>query len=234
MVVGAVLFSSIQLIPQLLQEVFGYTPTLSGLALMPGGFAMLCLMPISGALAGHVPAKYLIALGLCTVALAMWRFTSLTPDANFGYFAWERAFQTIGLPFLFIPISTTAYDGLRPEQTNQASALVNVARNIGGSVGVSLATTELAQRLQFHQARLVEHTIPSLMPYQQAARHFGEQVHGSVQSGNVAVGALGQMIMKQASILAYIDVFWATGLFVLCAIPLAFLLRSTKGGATSH
>ena len=234
MVVGAVLFSSIQLIPQLLQEVFGYTPTLSGLALMPGGLAMLCLMPVSGVVAGHVPAKYLIAFGLSAVAVAMWHFTSLTPDTGFGYFAWERTFQTIGLPFLFIPISTTAYDGLRPDQTNQASALINVARNIGGSVGVSLATTELAQRVQFHQARLVEHTIPSLLPYQQAVRHFSDQVQGSVQSGNIAAGALGQMIMKQASIMAYIDVFCATALFVLCAIPLAFLLRSTKGGSASH
>ncbi len=234
MTVGAVLFSSIQLIPQLLQEVFGYTPTLSGLALMPGGLVMLCLMPVSGVLAGRVPAKYLIAFGLMTIALAMWHFTSLTPDDNFSYFAWERAYQTIGLPFLFIPISTTAYDGLRPEQTNQASALINVARNIGGSVGVSLTTTELAQRMQFHQARLAEHTIPSLLSYQQAIRHFTEQLHTIGQTGNIAVGALGQTIMKQASILAYIDVFWATAIAVLCAVPLAFLLRSTKGGAVAH
>ncbi len=234
MTVGAVLFSSIQLIPQLLQEVYGYTPTLSGLALMPGGLAMLCLMPVAGVLGGHVPAKYLIMFGLLAIAAAMWHFTSLSPDDDFSYFAWERAFQTIGLPFLFIPISTTAYDGLRPEQTNQASALINVARNIGGSVGVSLATTELAQRMQFHQARLAEHTIPSLLSYQQATRHLAEQLHTTGQPGNIALGALGRMIMKQASILAYIDVFWATAIGVLCAVPLVFLLRSTKGGAAVH
>jgi MFS transporter, DHA2 family, multidrug resistance protein len=92
----------------------------------------------------------------------------------------------------------------------------------------------LAQRMQFHQARLVEHTIPSLLPYQQAARHLAEQFHTIGQSGNVAAGALGQIIIKQASILAYIDVFWVTAIFVLCAVPLAFLLRSTKGGAAAH
>ena len=64
--------------------------------------------------------------------------TTLTPDASFDYFAWVRLYQTVGLPFLFIPINTVAYDGLPPDKTNQASALMNVARNLGGSIGISL------------------------------------------------------------------------------------------------
>jgi len=77
---------------------------------------------------------------------SMWYSTSLTPDASFDYFAWVRVYQTIGLPFLFIPINTVAYDGLPPDKTNQGSALMNVARNLGGSIGISIANVELTQR----------------------------------------------------------------------------------------
>ena len=88
--------------------------------------------------------------------LSMWYSTLLTPDATFSYFAGVRVFQTLGLPFLFIPINTVAYDGLPVEKTSQGSALMNVARNLGGGIGISLANVELTQRTQFHQARLVE------------------------------------------------------------------------------
>ncbi len=87
-----------------------------------------------------------MSLGLVGIALSMWYSTSLTPDASFDYFAWVRIYQMIGLPFLFIPINTVAYDGLPPDKTNQASALMNVARNLGGSIGISLANVVLTQR----------------------------------------------------------------------------------------
>ena len=86
----------------------------------------------------------------------MWYSTSLVPDASFSYFATVRVFQTVGMPFMFIPINSVAYTGLPPQKTGEASALINVARNLGGSIGVSLANTELVQRSQFHQSRLVE------------------------------------------------------------------------------
>ena len=91
----------------------------------------------------------------------MWYSTSLVPDASFSYFARVRVFQTVGMPFLFIPINSVAYTGLPVQKTNEGSALINVARNLGGSIGVSLANTELVQRSQFHQSRLVENLIPS-------------------------------------------------------------------------
>jgi DHA2 family multidrug resistance protein len=230
MTVGAILFGSIQLIPQLLQEAYGYTATWSGLSLMPGGFAMLLLMPVAGQLTGKVSPKILMGGGLIAVALSMWHMTVLMPDANFGFFAWARIYQTIGLPFLFIPINTVSYAGLPPEKTNQASALINVARNLGGSIGVSLANTEIAQRSQFHQARLVEHLTPSSINYQQALRramsYFGQQT--GTDGVAAATGWLGKVIGQQSSILAYIDVFYAAAVFVVLVLPLVFLLRSDK------
>ncbi len=134
---------------------------LSGLAMMPGGIAMLVMMPVAGQITGKFQPKYLIVVGLAGIVLSMWYSTSLPPDASFDYFAWIRIYQTIALPFLFIPINTVAYDGLPAEKTNQGSALMNVARNLGGSIGISVANVILTQRTQMHQSRLVENTIPS-------------------------------------------------------------------------
>src|SRR6516164_3871127 len=149
LMVGAILFGSNQIMPQLLQTAFPYTAMLSGLAMMPGGLAMLVLMPVAGQVTGRFQPKYLMTFGLIGIALSMWYSTTLTPNASFDYFAWVRIFQMIGLPFLFIPINTVAYDGLPPDKTNQASALMNVARNLGGSIGISLANVALVQREQF-------------------------------------------------------------------------------------
>src|SRR5215468_5460298 len=116
LMVGAILFGSNQIMPQLLQTAFPYTAMLSGLAMMPGGLAMLVLMPVAGQVTGRFQPKYLMTLGLIGIALSMWYSTTLTPNASFDYFALVRIFQMIGLPFLFIPINTVAYDGLPPDK----------------------------------------------------------------------------------------------------------------------
>ena len=98
--VGAILFGSNQITPQLMQTNFPYTAMLSGLAMMPGGLAMLVMMPLVGQLIPRMEPKYWIAIGFSVIALAMWYSTSLVPDASFGYFATVRVFQTVGMPFL--------------------------------------------------------------------------------------------------------------------------------------
>jgi DHA2 family multidrug resistance protein len=232
MAVGAVLFSSTQLVPQLLQSNFGYTATISGLALMPGGIAMLLMMPISGRLGNIVQPKYLMAAGLAVVSVSMWHATSLEQGASFDWFAWMRVFQMIGLPFLFVPINTVAYSELPPNATGQASSLVNVARNLGGSIGVSLANTELMQRAQFHQSRLVETAVPSSLGYQNTLERLTEFFVGQgsslVKAQGQAVGWIGQTILGQATLLSYIDVFWAFSIFALIMVPLALTLRSVE------
>ena len=166
-IAGGVLFSSTQLLPQLVQTNFQYTATLSGLALMPGGLAMALMMPVVGFLSNRVALKYLIGFGLTLIALSMWHLTSLSPDANFGFFAWARVYQTVGLPFMFIPILTSSYAGLPQNQTDQASALINVARNVGGSTGISLANTVLTNSEQIHQNYLTDQLIPPSPAFQQ-------------------------------------------------------------------
>ena len=237
MAVGAILFGSTQLLPQMLQENYQYTATLSGLVLMPGGLAMLFMMPAVGAVAGHVSPKYLIPCGMAVVAVAMWHLTSLSGDADFGFFAWGRVYQTIGLPFLFIPITSASYAGLPPDKSAEASSLINVARNLGGSIGISVAASVLARSAQVHQSYLTDHLVQSSPAYQQAVRAGAALSPGAAPADaqQHALALIAQTLQQQATLLSYIDVFAGYALMAAILVPIAFfLLRPTVGGAPAH
>lgn len=235
---GAVLISTTQLLPQLLQTELNYTAMLAGLALSPGGVATLILMPVAGRLVSVVQPKYLIMFGATVVAFSMWHLTGLTTDITYGYAALSRIFLAIGLPFLFLPVTTASYDGVPPDRTNQASALINVARNIGGSMGVALAQTVLAQRQQFHQSRLIEHAAPSDLGYQQTidtmTRFFQAQGSNASDAAAQAVAWVGRTLQQQVDFLAYIDVFWTLAIVALLMIPTAAVLRRIDFGAPAR
>jgi DHA2 family multidrug resistance protein len=226
---GAVLISTTQLLPQLLQTELNYTAMLAGLALSPGGIATLVLMPVVGRLVSAVQPKYLIMFGAAVVAFSMWHLTGLNGDITYGYAALARIFLAVGLPFLFLPVTTASYDGVPPDKTNQASALINVARNIGGSMGVALAQTILAQRQQFHQSRLIEHAAPSDLGYQQTieamTRYFQAQGSNASDAASQAVAWAGRTLQQQVDFLAYIDVFWTLAIIAVLMIPIAAVLR---------
>lgn len=234
----AVLISTTQLLPQLLQTEVGYTAMLAGLALSPGGVATMMLMPVAGRLVSVVQPKYLIMFGAAVAALSMWHMTGLTGDISYGYAAAARIYLAIGLPFLFLPVTTASYDGVPPEKTNQASALINVARNIGGSMGVAMAQTLLAQRQQFHQSRLIEHAAPSDLGYQQTldqmTRFFQAQGASASDAASQAIAWVGRTLQQQVDFLAYIDVFWSLAIIASLLIPIAATLRSIDLGAPAR
>ena len=234
LVTGGVIFSSIQLLPQLVQEEFGYDATLAGLSLSPGGLVTMLMMPVAGYLTGKIQPKYLIALGLAIVGLSMWTLTGLSPNLSFFYAIWTRMFTAAGLPFLFIPITTASYAGLKGQDTNQAAGLINIARNLGGSIGLAMVQTSLQQRQQFHQSRLVEDAVPSNIHFQDALRQATIFLQDSGSSAADAMhranGLIAQTILKQATLLSYIDTFWIMAMCCLVAFPLAFALRSIPLG----
>ena len=232
---GAVLIATTQMLPQLLQTELNYTAMLAGLALSPGGIITMIMMPIVGRLVGIVQPKYLIVVGSCIVALTMWHLTGLTGDITYGYAAISRVMLGCGLPFLFLPVTTASYDGVPPDRTNQASALINVARNLGGSMGVALSQTMLAQRQQFHQSRLAEHMAPSDVGYQQTidamTRFFQAQGSNASDAASQAVAWVGQTLQRQIDLLAYIDVFWLLMVVGAIMIPVALILKPVDLGA---
>lgn len=235
LLLGMILFGTTQFIPQLLQEVLGYTATNAGLALTMGGLATIVVMPLVGFLSGRVDARYLIAFGLLTQGVALWNMGTLDTQMAFDDAAMARLIQSVGLPFLFIPITAAAYVGLDPRFNNQASALLNAARNLGGTFGISLVQTMLARESQIHQARYAE-TLNPLNPNYQRAINLA--IHALMGQGlsqlDAARGAVAQLyrtLGQQASMLAYIDVFHTLMFLVFASVPLVLLMRKPgKGG----
>jgi MFS transporter, DHA2 family, multidrug resistance protein len=231
---GAILLATTQFLPLLVQQQFGYTATWAGLVLSPGGVVTMVMMFVVGRLSGMVQPKYLIAAGAVISALSMYDLTNVYGDLDFWFFAHSRMLLGVGLPLIFIPIIAASYDGIPPGKTDQASALINVARNTGGSIGVSLVSNVLAHREQFHQSRLVENVIPSSPQYQetvqQVTKFFIAQGSSLVQAQQQATKWIGQQLATQASFLAYMDAFWVLMLISLAAVPLALSLRKSKLG----
>jgi DHA2 family multidrug resistance protein len=235
LLMGMIIFGTTQFIPQLLQEVLGYTATDAGLALTMGGIATLFVMPISGYLSGRVDPRYLIAFALLTQGVAMWNMGTLDTQMSFNDAATARLIQSIGLPFLFIPITAAAYVGLDPRFNNQASALLNAARNLGGTFGISLVQTLLARESQIHQARYAETLNPLNPNYEKA---INQAIHALMGQGlsqvDAARGAVAQLyrtLGQQASMLAYIDVFHTLMFMVFASVPLVLLMQRPRKSA---
>src|SRR5246127_5012266 len=168
---GAILLATTQFLPQLVQQDFGYTATWAGLVLSPGGVVTFVMMFVVGRAAAKVQPKYLIIAGAVVIALSMYGMTNVYADLGFWFMARSRMLLGVGLPLVFVPIMAASYDGIPPTKTDPASALINAARNTGGSIGVSIVSNVLTHREQFHQSRLVEQVIPSSAQYQDTLQH---------------------------------------------------------------
>src|SRR5580700_581615 len=195
---GAILLSTTQSLPQLTQEELGYTATWAGLALSPGGVVSMVTMFVAGRLSGKVQPKYLIMAGAMVVGLSMYWLTAVYADVGFWFVADARMLQALGISLVFVSITAASYDGIPPEKTGQAAALINAARNTGGSIGISVFSNVLAHREQFHQSRLVEHAIPSSVQYQdtlhQATNFFLAQGSSLIQAQQQAIAWIGQQL----------------------------------------
>jgi len=235
---GAILLATTQFLPQLVQQDFGYTATWAGLVLSPGGVVTMAMMFLVGRMAAKVQPKYLIVAGAVVCGLSMYAMTNVYGDLGFWFMARSRMLLGVGLPLIFVPIMAASYDGIEPSRTDQASALINAARNTGGSIGVSIVSNVLAHREQFHQSRLVEQVIPSSTNYQDTLQQITNYFvsHGSslAQAHDQAIQWIGAQVQAQASFLGYMDAFWVLMLISLSAVPLALMLRTIKLGGAVH
>ncbi len=234
--VGFALYGTTVLLPQLAQALMGYSAELAGLVLMPGGFALILLLPVVGALLAHYDARALIAFGFLLLAVSMfWMAQRFDLAVDFRTLAWARIFQSAGLAFLFIPINTAAYAYLPREKNNAASGLINLARNIGGSVGISFVTTELARRAQYHQSVLTTHATLLSPGFREAVRNASHMFlsAGDMTAQHQAYGQIYGVIMRQAGMLAYVDNFWILAVISLVVIPLVLLMKRPPKGTVA-
>jgi MFS transporter, DHA2 family, multidrug resistance protein len=226
--IGFALFGSTVLIPLMLQGLLGYTAMKSGLVLSPAAVTTFAIMPVVGMLTGRVQPRWLIAFGFAVSGLALFHMTGFTLQIDYRHAMLARCFQTFGLAFLFIPINTLAYSGLPPGKNNNASALLNVSRNIGASFGIAMVITMLARRSQFHHQTLVAHLTPFDGNYQAALAHGTDILlqHGASPylAGLIPQGRIYGELGRQSAMLGYIDQFWTLGWLMLAMVPLVVLV----------
>jgi len=232
--VGFALLSSTVLLPQFLQTLMGYTAESAGLSLMPGGICIIIAMPVVGFLLSKYDARKLLLLGLAVLSFALFHMTRFDTLIDFRTAATARVIQALGFAFLFVPINTVAYASVPAGKNNAASGLINLARNIGGSVGISLVTTMLARRAQFHQNNILNNINSGngILHSMIAASTQFLISRGSSPSlaSHQAYGLVANTIDRQATMLAYIDNFWLLGVTVMAMIPFVFLMKRVKRG----
>jgi len=232
---GLALFGGTVLLPQLVQTLMGYTAEQAGEVLSPGAIVIILLLPFIGVLVGKMDARKLIAVGWALAALAMFYMTTtMNLGMSFREVILLRVYQMTGVAFLFVPIQTMCYVGIPPGKNNNVSGMTNLARNIGGSVGISLVTTLLARRGQFHQNRLAAHTSAYDPAFQASiaglVQSFKSAGYDAARATQMAYDRVYGAMQAQASMLAYLDTIWIFAIAALLMAPLAFLMKRPKPG----
>jgi len=237
---GFALLGSTLLLPLFSQTMLGYTAQQAGLALMPGGFTIMLLLPLVGFLLSRYTPRWLLLFGLVVLSGSLFHMTRFDLEIDFRTVVIARVVQAVGMAFLFVPINTAAYAFLPREKNNAASGLMNLARNIGGSVGISVVTTMLDRRTQLHLTNLssnLSQTNPALRSMIRGTSS-AMQMHG-VNAANAtqqAYAMLQSVVGRQATMLAYIDCFWFLGIAIMAMVPMVFLIKKSRpgGGMAVH
>ncbi len=230
--VGFVVYGSIVLYPIYLQTLMGYSATQSGMAISPGGMVLLLTMPVVGFLLQRVEARWLVAFGLLVGGLALLDIARFNLDISFGTAVAGFAVRSFGEALLFVPINAAAFYFVPREKTNNGTGLMNLSRNIGGSLGIAVVTTLLARRAQFHQSVLAGHLTNANETFRAtvAGAQGLMQLQGAdpVQASGQAHGLMYGMLQRQSAMMAFADAFWVLGMVYLGMIPLLFLMKRTK------
>src|ERR1700730_5910719 len=229
---GFALLGSTLLLPLFSQTLLGYTAEQAGLALMPGGFTIILLLPLVGFLLSRYSPRWLLFFGLVVLSSSLFHMTGFNLDMDFRTVATAPLFSAAGMAFLFVPINTAAYAFLPRDKNNAASGLMNLARNMGGSVGISLVTTLLDRRTQVHLndlSRNLSASNPAFRSMIQGATQ-AMQSHGSdaAYATRQAYALVQATLQRQATMLAYIDDFRLLGVAILLMIPLVFLIKKGR------
>jgi DHA2 family multidrug resistance protein len=234
-----VLYANTTTLPALLQSLFGYDATTSGMVLSPAGvFALIVLMIVGTLLSRGADARYLMAAGLVTLALGNYWMSLRNLNISPWQVVWPRVVVIGGLSMLFAPLNVAAFLKIPAELRGPAVGLLALLRNEGGSVGTSVAQTLHDRREQFHTLRLNEHLNAFNPAVNQAfaqGRLFFMQHNGDGPlSRQMALAAVQAMRDRQAISLAYFDIFWASAVVSALLVFLILLMSRSVAEKGAH
>jgi MFS transporter, DHA2 family, multidrug resistance protein len=234
-----VLYANTVSLPALLQSLFGYDATTSGLVLSPSGVASVMLLFLVGLLLGRgMDARYLMAAGVLTMAAGNLWLSWLNLDIDPWHVVWPRVLVISGLSLLFAPLNVAAFLYIPPQLRPAAVGLLALLRNEGGSVGTSVAQTIQERREQFHVLRLNE-KLDSLYPavhqwFAKGQDFFLRMTGDPVRAQQMTLRGLQELRDRQAAALAYFDVFWASAVVAALMVFLVFLMRRSVAEKGAH
>jgi DHA2 family multidrug resistance protein len=232
--VGGVLNANTVLQPQFMQQLLGWTATISGMALTAGGVVLLFVMPMAGYATGKVAARWLTVVGFILFVISF-RYAAMVTTLNmtFASASWLRVVQMIPIPFCFISITTAAYVGMPREQSNQVAGLINFVRNIGGSILIAVTNAQVTSRASWHQQHLQSSMTSASIAFQQQSQaltgFFGGDF-GSANGKGMALASIYNQLNMQAQVQGYQDVYMELSWMSVVLVALAFMLSKNKPG----
>lgn len=230
-ILGIVLYGTTAMLPLFLQTLLGYSAVQSGLAVSPRGLGALTASLVVGRLVGRVDSRLLMAGGFLVAATSAFAYSRMNLDIAQRDIVWTSTMNGLAGPLMFIPLTTTAMGTLSRAQMGQGTGIFNLMRNLGGSVGIAAVTTLLRRGAQAHQAQMVSRLTPYDPAYQEWLDDARAHLIPRLGAPAAEAGALGLMyreLVRQATLLSFLDNFRLIGVLALVCLPLVLLFRRVR------
>jgi DHA2 family multidrug resistance protein len=232
--VGFGMFSSVFIFPVLAQRVLGFTPTETGIGLIPAAVAAIVVMPFIGrGIQGGIPPVIFVVLGF--VFFILHGYTGAQANLNSGnaFFFWPNIYRGLGTAMLTVPLINQAVSGLKPQEMPSGISLTNMIRQLGGSVGIAVMNTFIVNRMAVHRTDLVSNlqaNSPELATRLKAITQIAISKGGanSLGAGKTAYKILNETIVRQSSLQSYLDAFLLISVFFIATSPFLLLTQNKK------
>jgi DHA2 family multidrug resistance protein len=226
-VTGVLLLAGLALLPPLLQNLYGYSVLQSGFLTAPRGVGTLISMLLAGRLTGRMDARLLVGLGVALMGASLWMMTGFAIDQPSRPVIVSGVVQGLGLGLIFVPLQSLAFETLAPKMRTTAAALLNLSRNIGGSIGISVVSAQLVRMTQVAHAdiasKITEQSIPTVDP---------TLLQTIAPQGSTAIALINVEATRQALFIAYLDDFKLMMLVTFAVLPLLLLMK--RGGQSGE
>ncbi|QIL02627.1 DHA2 family efflux MFS transporter permease subunit [Sphingomonas sinipercae] len=226
-VTGVLLLAGLALLPPLLQNLYGYSVLQSGFLTAPRGIGTLISMLLAGRLTGKVDARLLVGLGIVLMGVSLWMMTGFALDQPSGPVIWSGVVQGLGLGMIFVPLQSLAFETLMPRQRTNAASLLNLSRNVGGSIGISVVSTQLVRMAQVAHADMAS-SISSDLP-----TTAGPLLQSLGVPGNAVIALINAEVTRQAVFIAYLDDFKLMMIVTFAVLPLLLLMRKPRAAGSA-
>jgi DHA2 family multidrug resistance protein len=230
---GIGIYSTITVLPLFYQELLGYTAFTAGLVVAPRGIGAICAMPLIGYLSNKIDPRYLLTFGFLTFGLTTLYFGNVTFDISPTTLLLPILITGFGLSFVFVPINIAAYGTLPNNQIGNASGIFNLMRNVGGSIGISVASTLLTRRADVHQNEILNSVPITGQQFQNSlgnSQHAFTNIFGAANTLHPAQAQLYQQLGRQATIWSFVDVFRWLSLLCFVCVAVVWTFKKVKPG----